>query len=194
MAFEYLRSEEVGDGAWRLRELCQEEIGERFVAKGDGSHLDTGGPTLSAGREELDLGLVQLDSELEHDGGDFGLRESEFGVAHLEQLPVRTKSVQRELGLSSAADDHTTAGREALDERGQAGCRSRGELDVVDHDHDRFTERREVVHDRDRDVAELGFRLGEQVGRVEPAVGPPASKRGGERGPKGGRIGVALVA
>ena len=34
----------------------------------------------------------------------------------------------------------------------------------------------------------------EQVGRVEPAVGPPASKRGGERGPKGGRIGIALVA
>ena len=46
----------------------------------------------------------------------------------------------------------------------------------------------------DRDVAELGFRLGEQVGRVEPAVGPPASKRDGERGPKSGRIGIALVA
>ena len=86
-------------------------------------------------------------------------RESEFGVAHLEQLAMRTKSVQRELGLSSAAHDHTTAGREALDERGQAGCRGRGELEVVDHDHDRFTERREVVHDRDRDVAEVGFRL-----------------------------------
>ena len=72
LAFEYLRSEEVGDGAWRFRELCQEEIGDRFVAKGDGSHLDAGGPTLGAGREELDLGLVQLDAELAHDGGDFG--------------------------------------------------------------------------------------------------------------------------
>ena len=65
LAFEYLRSEEVGDRAWRLRELGQEEIGDRFVAKGDGRHLDTGGPTLGAGREELDFGLVQLDSELE---------------------------------------------------------------------------------------------------------------------------------
>ena len=37
------------------------------------SHLDAGGPTLSAGREQLDFGLVQLDSELEHDRGDFGL-------------------------------------------------------------------------------------------------------------------------
>ena len=107
---------------------------------------------------------------------------------------MRTKSVQREVRLDSAAHDHTTPGWEALDQRGQAGCRGRGELDVVDHDHDRFPERREVVHDRDRDVVELGFRLGEQVGRVEPAVGPPASKRGGERGPKGGRIGIALVA
>ena len=194
LAFEYLRSEEVCDGAWRLRELCQEEFGERFVAKGDGSHLDAGGPTLSAGREELDLGLVQFDSELDQDGGDLGLRESEVGVAHLEQLPMRTKSVQRELRLGSATDDHTTVGREPLDERGQAGCRSRGEVDVVDHDHDRFIERCEVVHDRDRDVAEFGFGFGEQVGRVEPAVGPPASERGGKRGPEGGGIGVALVA
>ena len=51
LAFEDLGSEEVGDGAWRLRELCQEEIGDRFVAKGDGSHLDAGGPTLGAGGE-----------------------------------------------------------------------------------------------------------------------------------------------
>ena len=131
--------------------------GSDSFAKGDGGHLDPGGPTLGAGREEFDLGLVQLDSELEHDRGDFGLRESEFGVAHLEQLPMRTKSVQHELGLSSAADDHTTAGREALDERGQAGCRGRGEVDVVDHDHNRFTERREVVTAWIRDVAEFGF-------------------------------------
>ncbi len=194
LAFEYLRSEEVSDRAWRLRELCQEEIGDRFVAKGHGRHLDTGSPTLGTGREELDCCSVQLDSELEHDGGDFGSREPEFSVAHLEQLPVRTKSVQRELGLSAAADDHATAGREALDERGQAGCRSRRELEVVDHDHDRFAERREVVHDRDRDVTELRFRLAQQVGRVEPAVGPPANERGGQRRPKGGRIGIALVA
>ena len=194
MAVEYLRSEEVGDGPWRFRELGQEEIGDRFVAKGEGSHLDTGGPTLSAGREELDFGLVQLDSEFGRDGGDFCLCESEVGVAHLEQLAMRAKSVQRELGFSSAAHDHTTAGREALDERGQAGCRGRGELEVVDHDHDRFTERGEVVHDRDGDVVEVGFRLAEQVGRVVPTVGPPASKRGGQRGPKGGRVGIALVA
>ena len=129
-----------------------------------------------------------------HDGSDFGLREAQFGVAHLEQLPVRTKSVQRELGLSSAAHDHTTVGREALDERGQAGCGGRGELEVVDHDHDGFTKRGEVVHDRDRDVAELGLRLAEEPGRVEPVVGPPASKRGGKSGPKGDRIGIALVA
>ena len=51
LAFEYLCSEEVGDRAWRLRELCEEEIGDRFVAKGDGSHLNPGGPTLGAGRE-----------------------------------------------------------------------------------------------------------------------------------------------
>ena len=179
MTFEHFGSEEVGDGAWRVRELGQEEFGDRFVAKGDGSHLDTGGPTLSAVREELDLDLVQLDSELEHDGGDFGLCESEFGVAHLDQLTMRTESVQRELGLGSAADDHATAGGEAFDERGQAGCSSGGELEVVDHDHDRFIQRREVVHDRDRDVSEVGFDLGEQVGRVEPAVGPPVSERGG---------------
>ena len=88
LAVEYLRSEEVGDGAWRFRELGQELIGDRLVAQGDGSHLDAGGPTLGPGREELDVGLVQLDSELGHDGGDFGLRESEFGVAYLEQLRV----------------------------------------------------------------------------------------------------------
>ena len=125
LTFEHFGSEEVGDGAWRVRELGQEEFGDRFVAKGDGSHLDTGGPTLSAVREELDLDLVQLDSELEHDGGDFGLCESEFGVAHLDQLTMRTESVQRELGLGSAADDHATAGGEAFDERGQAGCSRR---------------------------------------------------------------------
>ena len=67
-------------------------------AKGDGSHLDTGGPTLSAVREELDLDLSQLDSELEHDGGDFGWCESEFGVAHLDQLTMRTESVQTRAG------------------------------------------------------------------------------------------------
>ena len=49
-------------------------------------------------REDLDFGLVQLDSELGDDGGDFGLRESEFGVAHLEQLSMRTKSVAARVG------------------------------------------------------------------------------------------------
>ena len=122
------------------------------------------------------------------------LREPEVGVAHLEQLPVRTQSVQRELGLSAAADDHATVGRQAFDERGHAGCRSRRELKIVDHDHDRFAERREVVHDRDRDITERRFRLAQQVGCIEPAVGPPANKRIGQRGPKCGRIGVALVA
>ena len=190
LAFEHFGSEEVGDGAWGFRELGQEEIGDRFVAKGDGRHLDAGGPPVSACREHFDFGLVQLDSELGDDGGDLGLRESEFGVADFEQLSMCTKAVERELGLGSASDDHTTAVREALDERGQAGRRSRGELEVVDHDHDRFTQRREVVHYRDRDVAEFGIRLGKQVGRVEPTVGPPASKRGGERRPKRGRIGV----
>ncbi len=162
LAIEHFGTEEVGDGAWRFRELGQEDIADRFVAKGDGSHLDAGGPTLRAGGEELDLGLVQLDSELAHDGGDFGSCESELGVAHLEQLSMGTKSVQRELGLSSAPHDHTTVGWEALDECGQAGCRGRGEVEVVDHDHDRFTERREVVHDRDRDVAEVGLGRAEQ--------------------------------
>ncbi len=73
LAFEDLRSEEVCDGAWRLRELCEEAVGDRFVAKRQRSHLDASGPTLSAVGEQLDVGLVQLDSELEHDGGDFGL-------------------------------------------------------------------------------------------------------------------------
>ena len=56
LAFENLRTEEVCDGPRCLRELCQEEIGDRLVAKGDGSHLNSGGPPLGLGREELDLG------------------------------------------------------------------------------------------------------------------------------------------
>ena len=136
----------------------------------------------------------EFDSEFDHDGSDFGSREPELGIAYLEQLPVRTKSMQRKLGLSTAAHDHTTAGGETLDERGQGGCGSRGELNVVDDDHDWFTQRREVVHERDLDVAEVWFGLTQQVGRVEPAVGPPAPKRSGQRGPKRHRIGIALVA
>ena len=194
LAFEDLGSEEVRDGPWRLRELRQEEIGDRFIAKRDGGHLDARRPTLGAGGEELDLVLVQIDSEPGHDGGDFGLCESEFGVAYLEQSTVRPESVQRELWFGSAGDDHTAAGRQALDERGHAGCRGQGELEVVDHDHDRPTERREVVHERDRDVVEVGFGLGEQVGRVMPAVRPPTTKRDGERKPEGDRVGIALVA
>ena len=194
LAFEDLCSEEVCDGAWRVRELREEAVGDRFVAKRQRSHLNAGGPTLSAVGEQLDVGLVQLDSELEHDGGDFGSGESKFRVAHLDQLPMRTESVQRELGFTSAAHEHTAAGRQALDERRQARCRSRGELEVVDHDHHRFTERREVVDDRDCDVAEIGFYLADQIGRVEPAVRPPSSKRHNERRPEGGGIGVAVVA
>ena len=74
------------------------------------------------------------------------------------------------------------------------GAAADGELEVVDHDHDRLSERREVVHDRDRNVAELGLRLVEQIGGVEPTVGPPSSKRGGERRPERDGIGVAVVA
>ena len=120
LAFEHFRSEKICDGAGCLRELRQEEIRKGFVAKRDGSHLDTRGPTLSAGREQLDVGLVEVDRERGRDCGDLGLSESELSVAHLEQLAMRTKSVQRELGFSAAAHDHTTAGRETLDERGQA--------------------------------------------------------------------------
>ena len=194
LSFEDLRSEEVCDGAWRLRELGEEKVGDWFVAKGQRSHLDASGPTLSTVREQLDLGLAQLDSELVHDRGHFVPGESKFGIAHLEELPVRAKSVQRELGLTSAAHNHTAARRKALDERGHARRRSRRELEVVDHDHDRLSERREVVHDRDRNVAELGLRLVEQIGGVEPTVGPPSSKRGGERRPERDGIGVAVVA
>ena len=194
LAFEDLRSEEVGDGAGRVRERGEELIGNRFVAKGDGGHLDTGCPPLRAGPDELDLRLLQLDAELDEDRGDFGPGQAQLGVAHLEQLPARTKAMERELRLGPAADDHTTAGRESLDERGQRGCRSRSELEVVDHDHDRLTEGREVVPDRNRNVAEIGLRLTEHVRRIEPAVGPPASKRGDQCGPEGDGIGIALVA
>ena len=92
MAFEYLRSEEVGDGAWRLRELRRgSRSGNDSSRRDDGGHLDTGGPTFSAGREELDLGFVQLDAELRRmTAATSALRESELGVAYLEQLPMRT--------------------------------------------------------------------------------------------------------
>ena len=166
LSFEDLRSEEVCDGAWRLRELGEEKVGDWFVAKGQRRHLDAGGPPLSTVREQLDLGLAQLDSELVHDRGHFVPGESKLGIAHLEELPVRAKSVQRELGLTSAAHNHTAARRKALDERGHARRRSRRELEVVDHDHDRLSERRKVVHDRDRNVAELGLRLLGEIGGV----------------------------
>ncbi len=194
LAFEDLCSEEVCDGARRVRELDEEAIGDWFVAKRQRGHLKAGGPTLKAVGEQLDVGLVQLDSELEHDGGDFGSGESKLPVAHLDQLPMRTESVQRELGFTPAANDHTAAGWQALDERREARCRSRGELEVVDHDHDWFTERSEVVDDRDCDVAEIRVRLADQVGCVEPAVRPPSIERGSERRPEGGGIGIAVVA
>ena len=178
LTFEYLGSQEIGDRPWRLREVAEEQIGNRFVAEGDGGHLDTRSPTLSAGREQLDLGARQLDGELDHEGGNFGAREPQLVIAHLVQLPMSAQSVQRELRLGSAAQEHATGGRQALDEQRQAGFRGRGELDVVDHDHDRLTERREAVHDRDRNVAEVGFGLVEHVGGVEPMVWPPLAKRG----------------
>ncbi len=51
LAFEYLCSEEVCDRAWRFRELGEEAIGDRFVAKRQRSHLDASGPPLSAVHE-----------------------------------------------------------------------------------------------------------------------------------------------
>ena len=112
LAFEYLRSEEVGDRAWRLRKIAEEQIRNRFVAQGDRRHLDTGSPTLRAGREQLDLGARQLDSELEHDGGDFGPREAEL-VDRVSRATAHGHEVgtARELWLGSTAEDHPTRGR-----------------------------------------------------------------------------------
>jgi len=102
--------------------------------------------------------------------------------------------VQRELGLGSTPEDHSAARRETLDEREQAGCCGRGEVEVVDDEHNGLTQVGQVVDDGNRNVVEIEFPLREQVGHVEPAVGPHMSQCRNEREPERGGIRIKRVA
>ena len=64
LAIQHLGAEEVGDGTRRLREIGEEGTRIGSVAEGDGRHLHASHPSLGAGREDPDLGLVQFDLEL----------------------------------------------------------------------------------------------------------------------------------
>src|SRR4051794_6163346 len=171
---EYLRAEKVHHRARSLGEGADQRVRVRMAAERDRRHLHAGGPAVGAIGDQLDLGGCEIDLELAHHSGHLGGGEPKVGVSNLDEPAIAAKPVQSQLRLRPTADDDTTVVRKAVDERGQAGCGRRREMEVVDDEQHRSIDLRDVVDRGDSDLVKVRIWIVEEVEHFDAAVGPSA--------------------